>query len=272
MMEQGTIVSAEVLPKVAKEMAKAARSGGALAAALKTVRVQEGNFNTQLQKSQDTIFNSGYGEGLASFYKRMVDVLKRLDPMLKVVGKAFGILFDLTGRFISMWATPLEILGNAVDLLTSPFKELGETSNEASKNMLVTGALMLTPWGRLLVLFNTIKGVLEEIMALTTRGVVGKLERDLGRDVGFDLLEKKTTDDKGNIINSKGKPKIDNTQRILDKVNEVTLTSVITNYAISAFKDMGVPLVNIQPIIDHSGGIHIETAIERSIQNGQAQR
>ena len=93
MMEQGQLVSSEVLPKVAAELKKAALEGGAFDKALKGLRVTEGQMITESQRAGNKIFKSGFSEGLSELYKTIGDLLKDAGPQLEKLGAIFGKVF-----------------------------------------------------------------------------------------------------------------------------------------------------------------------------------
>jgi len=276
MMEQGTIVSSEILPKVAKEFAKAARQGGALGEALKTVRVQQGKFLTASQKAQNTIFKSGFGEGLASFYQTMIQNLKELEPVLKVVGKLFNYLFRVISAGVNMLLSPLKVLGN----LTDAFIDLDAASSQFAENtvpkMVAAGALMLTAWGRVLARFLAIKAVIEELIALSSKNVIGQIERDIGQDFGMDFgiggdkINKPAEDI--NAFSRILQGVKDNASTFMDSGGGAAGLMSIINESFMRASVSNTIVVKPQPVIDHSGGLYVETAIEQSIVNGQAQR
>lgn len=289
MMEQGTIVSAEVLPKVAKEFAKAARQGGALAEALKTVRVQQGKFFTQSQKAQNTIFKSGYGEGLASFYETMITILKDSEPLLRTIGDLFRQVFKIAANSIKLLVTPLQSLGFIFDKLIPSFDATDKFANSTMPKLISFSLLLLTPWGRLLSMFIAVQATLEEIFALTNKGVVGQIERDLGYDIGIaedkkikDIIGGNTKDDKvqpkssGSFLDNR----IDAINRSFDLAKQSldywTSWQPVIDLVGGIAKDSGtkLPPVNItnNPVIDHSGNLHIENIVNQSLVNGQAQR
>jgi len=270
MMEQGTIVSSEVLPKVAKEFAKAARSGGALAEALNTVRVQQGRFLTDTQKAQNTIFTNGFGEGLASAYKTLSQVLKDLEPVLKGIGQGFGFLFRTLAAGINMITAPLR----SIKLLTDLLIDLDEVSNTFAENtvprMVAAGALLLTAWGRVLAKFLAVKAVLEELVALSSKNIVGQVERDIGRDIGFDLGVGESTRSGDNPSLNKEATSFDNYLQFYNSEDRFSAMDWLKDNVLNS---MGSEIViNQQPTIDEYGSVHIENTVQRSIVNGQAQR
>ena len=172
MLELGQI-GTDVLPAFGQELKNIAREGGGLAAALKTVRVQESRLFSKLQTSQETIFNSGFGDGISDFYKKMMQSLERLEPAMKVLGSTFKWLFKIIASSVQFLAAPIEALGYMLEAVrglngaSSDFVEQGVPK-------LVAGALLIrSAWGKVLIGFVAIVAVLEEMYALLNKNVVG---------------------------------------------------------------------------------------------------
>ncbi|APC44448.1 hypothetical protein [Pseudoalteromonas phage PH357] len=178
-MEQGKLVSAEVLPKVAKEFQKAALEGGAFEQALKGLRVTEGQMMTSTQRAADTIFKSGFSEGLSELYKTISQILKDSTPALQKFGATMGRVFKgiahilkVIEPFFNAFISNLEILTGAYALysikkLTTAFGGLGIAIRSAF--LPVTAALF----------------ALEEIASLMSDKLVGNLETQMGQQVNL---------------------------------------------------------------------------------------
>lgn len=117
-MEQGKLLASEVLPKVAAEYKKAAKEGGAYDTALQGLRVTEGRLITQSQKAGDTIFKSGFSEGLSDLYETISELLKDAAPQLRKIGHVFGLVFKGLARALEI-LTP--ILSAAIDHMGTLF-------------------------------------------------------------------------------------------------------------------------------------------------------
>ena len=111
-MEAGTVMAAEVLPKLAKEYRKAAMANGAFDAASKKTRAELNRFMTQLSLIKNEIFTGGFGEGLSYMFKGMADLLKSSRSLATV----FGVF-----------------LKSAIGTLTVPFQLLGVVVKHISK-------------------------------------------------------------------------------------------------------------------------------------------
>lgn len=200
MMEAGTIVSSEILPAVGREFAKAAREGGALGEALKTVRVQQGRFTTELQKSQDTIFKGGFGVGYATFLEKMAILLVELEPIARLLGQVFHILIGTASELVKAIAAPIVSLGKVLDLFGLLNQVGGKFADDTAFKITTALILMTRPIGILLAKFLLVKSAIEEVIALTTKGVMAEAERRIGADIGFIDLSSNQNSGKGGMI------------------------------------------------------------------------
>ena len=92
MMKDGKLISKEILPLLAEEMAKVARNGGALKEALLGLAVAESRMNTSFDNMLDNIYQGGLNEGLKDLYTtldRMFWVLSKGDSGLGGFLKGF---------------------------------------------------------------------------------------------------------------------------------------------------------------------------------------
>jgi hypothetical protein len=110
MMETGSVLAAETLPKVAEAYRAAAIAGGAYDLALKGLRVTEGRMVKSSQEAADTIFKSGFSAGLADLYGTLAETLKDSEPQLKKIGKFFGLIFKGLAKVIKFLTPVLQIL------------------------------------------------------------------------------------------------------------------------------------------------------------------
>ena len=121
LMEDGKAISADILPKVAKEMRKVANSGGALANKLNSARVAQGRFFNQLEQGQNRIFEGGFGQGIAGMFNELSDVLKDNGYTLDEMGKIFNRVFKGITAVIKILTPILEsvirAMGTVTDLL-----------------------------------------------------------------------------------------------------------------------------------------------------------
>ena len=208
MMEAGTLVSADILPKVGRAYAKAAREGGALGEALKTVAVQQGKFNAQLQKSQDTVFKSGFGEGYASILSNLAESMKGLKGLSEALGGVFHILFKSIAAAFNLIAIPLKVIshllskvkevagevgaGFALLLMVSPmFFRVGLAIKSMVQWLIALRLVTISMAGAFAIGFWPLTGALlaiKEIIALLSDDVIGDLEVAVGKDFSLDNL------------------------------------------------------------------------------------
>lgn len=187
MMEKGTLLSKDVLPKVAKQFAKAARDGGALAEALQSVRVQQQRFFTSLQKKQNLIFKSGFGKGFANFLKDSEKALEKVNPLFIGLGKIFKVLFEVLGDMVSIYSNTVQGISEGIDFFWG-FLNISESVSRSLTSTLAPALVyLLGPLGKILFIVNAVIGVFKEMYALTTKGVMADFERAIGKDLGVDL-------------------------------------------------------------------------------------
>ena len=144
-MEAGKLLSADVLPKVSKQMKIAANQGGALEKKLQTTRVAQGQFFGGLEKSADKIFKSGFGEGLAGLFRELTSVTTENDQSLKELGKTFNVIFRVIKNVIQILEPVLKAVIRAFGTLARTIEWLAQNPTKALELGLigVIGALTL---------------------------------------------------------------------------------------------------------------------------------
>lgn len=104
MMEQGQLISKDVLPKFSKELRNAARSGNALQAGQNTIGAALGRMKLAWLEFVEAFSESGGKGGIVSILDSISDMLKKLIPIAKVLGQI------------------MNVLGKAIDLVISQLK------------------------------------------------------------------------------------------------------------------------------------------------------
>lgn len=191
MMEAGQVVSAEVLPKVAKEMKKAASAGGALDTKLKSVRVTQGQFFNELALSSNTVFGNGYSSGLGYLFETLTETLKNNQGMLEDLGNVFGAVFRGIAnvvRFITPYVQALigtlDSLVESLDWLTdhnisksnASLLALGATFLITGKYIKSFALMMYTVLLKPLAVLYAILGAFDEVRAFFDESVVGMFD------------------------------------------------------------------------------------------------
>lgn len=146
-MEMGKILSADIMPAVAKEFARSAREGGALEAATKKTRAELNRFKNALIEVQNAIFTGGMGEGLAGFFKLTSALLKDIKPLATYIGKVLKWAFLGFAQALNIVAAPLRLASNLFSLLDENAKEF------------VAGGSILAAAGAWIYLSKAIRGV-----------------------------------------------------------------------------------------------------------------
>ena len=146
-MEAGTVMAAEVLPKLAKEYRKAAMGNGAFDAASKKTRAELNRFMTQLSLFKNEIFEGGFGEGLSGFFKMTSTLLKDIKPLANFIGKVLKWAFLGLAQALNIVAAPLRLASNLFSLLDDNAKAF------------VAGGSILAAAGAWIYLSKAIRGV-----------------------------------------------------------------------------------------------------------------
>lgn len=193
MMEQGQLLSAEVLPKVAKEMKKAAMAGGALEQKLNSTRVAQGRFMTALQLAQDKVFKSGFDKGLANLFQTMTDAMNDNGITLERTGKIYekifnglASLFQVATKWVEMFVRSLESLWKVFEWgVQHPFESI-ITALFTLKGLMLAfpnlmgavGTAIVTVLRGPLAIITAILGAIDEVRAVFDENVIGLGEND----------------------------------------------------------------------------------------------
>ncbi len=182
-MESGQLMSAEVLPKVADELRRAAKEGGAYELALKGLRVTEGQFATGAQRAAKTIFNSGFEKGLSNLYKTMSEIFENSEPQLKKLGKIFGDVFNGITRVLKIIEPIMKLaIDNFYTLFgfyaLSKITLFANTLNKAS--WVAAGA-----WARMFAPIAAGIALVDELWSMMDDNRVGALEGASGMQINL---------------------------------------------------------------------------------------
>lgn len=212
MMELGQL-GTDVLPAFGRELRKIAMQGGALAEKIESARVAQRGFVTQLQKSQDVVFQSGFEEGISELFRSMIENLKDSEEGLEGLGKFFKLLFKIIEKGLDVIIPILNGLLALLGLLSENFslvvaslgmmygsKVLGGLAALRTGLLGIAGAssavnmsvkAMALSFSALFAKIFLVSKALEELFAMTQKGVIGGFEQAIGHDLaGFSIPSK----------------------------------------------------------------------------------
>ncbi len=242
MMERGELMAADVLPKVASEFRRTAREGGAYTEALKALRVQKGKFLTESQRAADTIFKSGFEEGLSELYGELSSQLKttgksqedlgniynKFFKMLKVAIKGLTPIIEALIQVVSKGVDILEVSAKGWVMLYEALKDFSPLARDVAVGIGMISLAFTTLAGKLLFVL----GLFQEVASLFDDKLVGKLEASLGYQVN--LKEGTRTglrqDEKGQFFSTGKTSKLSSGDLLGDILSNST-ASVITGGA-----------------------------------------
>jgi tape measure domain-containing protein len=188
-MEMGKILSADIMPAVAKEFARSAREGGALEAATKKTRAELNRFKNALIEVQNAIFTGGMGEGLAGFFKLTSALLKDLKPLATYIGKVLKWAFLGFAQALNIVAAPLRLASNLFSLLDENAKEF------------VAGGSILAAAGAWIYLSKAIRGVtMAQLGLLKSSKLLAAVPWIAAALVAEDVIATVATDGKANTM------------------------------------------------------------------------
>lgn len=167
LQQSGSLVSSKVLPFFAKRMHEAAIANGGLKEALKSNRVAMGQMVFSYTQAANTIFKSGFEEGLTKLFKSTGKLLKDNKDLWKTFGKVVGGLLKGLSVGIDVLSAVLQGFGWALKTVTDIFGSLHWT---------LQGLVGLGALATLTTMFKTLKlgavAALFPVTALTAQIVL----------------------------------------------------------------------------------------------------
>lgn len=189
MMEMGQL-GADVLPKFGLALSSIARQGGALEKVLNSARVTQARFVTQSQKGADTIFKSGFNEGISDFFKTLTEEIKDSEEGLEGLGKTYRLFFraaeSVTKVLVPLFSELFRIIGDVASVIEMAFGKQGLMI------VSVFAAGVIAAFSPLILTVTTLIALLDELSALFIEGKIGLIEKAIGDDISS-----KTFADKG---------------------------------------------------------------------------
>ena len=184
MLQNGEVLSAEILPKVADEMKKVAGEAGALEAALQKARVAQGRFNKALEVGQNEIFNSGFDTASAGLFNQMAESIDKNSYALKQLGNIYSGFFKLLTFGVKIVTPVLDSLFSVTGNIMKLFENMIGTNGGKLALGLAAVAVGLSKINVLAkstaLRFFAVLGVLDEIVSLFVKGRAGFIERMIG--------------------------------------------------------------------------------------------
>lgn len=179
MMENGELLAADVLPKVAKEMKAVAAVG--LESKLDTLRVAQGQFFNELEKSANTVFKGGFAEGLKELFQTMTISIRENGDTLKNFGEIFRTIF-LGLDSIYQVASPvimaiIDVIGTLAGGLDEAF---GDNTVEKVTKAVTAITIALSP---LLRIVTAVAAAFDFLLSFFQDDKMNLIERYLGKDI-----------------------------------------------------------------------------------------
>ena len=155
LQQTGGLISSKVLPHFAKRMSLAAKANGGLENAMKSNRVAMNQMITAAQTTAETIFKSGWSEGLTDLFKATGEMLMENETLFISLGKIAGKVFKGIAWVIR-------------NILSPAFSAFGSILNAINETFSTTGFLLT---GSVLGIWKMVKMVRTASMAFTALGL-----------------------------------------------------------------------------------------------------
>jgi len=127
LQQKGGLISSKVLPKFAENLRLAARNNDALDKALQSNGTSMRQMMTAVQGAADTVFKSGWSEGLSDLFKSIGELFKENETFFKSFGKIAGAFFKGLAFLVRNVLNPvLSALGSILNLVTTAMEKLGD--------------------------------------------------------------------------------------------------------------------------------------------------
>jgi hypothetical protein len=124
-VEEGKVLTKDVLPKFSEELKKMSRAGGALDKTMQSTPAQFQRFMNALTDAKLAFYDNGMSEGLAYMFKEFADTLKDLNPLMTALGKIFkGALMVITFALKAI-AAPFKVVVKLFENLGEVLESLG---------------------------------------------------------------------------------------------------------------------------------------------------
>lgn len=178
LMQQGKLMSKDILPYVAKEMKNAARAGGALERAMHSNRAAWQRMQTSMQNAMNVFFTSGFGAELTSAFDAISAAIDGSGGAFELFGHVAGkIVEGVTDSFTELHDTVvlvfrvIEYYASKIGITGEQLKAWGEVAAYAAGVALFAGSIwklggalkwivsMLNPLSKLLAVMRGISAL-----------------------------------------------------------------------------------------------------------------
>ena len=117
-MEQGKLITTDILPYVTEELSKAARAGGALDETLKKTRVTMGQMRVAFSETFIAMYEGGLDEGLSAFFMGLKEWAEATRPLWIEVAKVLSVVLKIAGKFLSAFGDMYTSIENIMEAMT----------------------------------------------------------------------------------------------------------------------------------------------------------
>ncbi len=113
-VEQGKVLTKDVLPKFAEELKNMSRAGGALDKTMQSTPAQFMRFMNALTDTKLVFYDNGMDKGLSTVFSDLADIISGMKPLVKALGGIFRGAAGIISGALKLITTPVEILVNSI--------------------------------------------------------------------------------------------------------------------------------------------------------------
>jgi len=139
MMQMGQLGQEYIMPFL-DAMADMAKKNGALESALLSTAKAQDKFMTGAEIAGNTIYTSGFAEGLGELFRNMTEELEGSEDALKSLGKVFRVFFKGVSNLINLITPAFRMLALVMGSVVDAFEWL--FGKQMGDNILSTGVMV----------------------------------------------------------------------------------------------------------------------------------
>ena len=165
LMEQGKLLSKDVLPFFSKGLSKLAAPS--IEKAMKSNRVAMNRFVFSLQEAANEMFKGGFSQGLTNLFNKFAQFIRDNTQMWTTLGRVIGTVFEGMGHLIEGVGPTLEAMGSTLSMIVDGWSEIGKVIKSVNDSIDAAGDSGLLHWlKRAKDTFEVIISPLQTVLAL----------------------------------------------------------------------------------------------------------
>lgn len=179
-MERGELMAEDVLPKLAAEMSRMARTGGALGDSMENTSASINRFRSALWTANRTFNEAGFDEAVGSLFDRMSTAIAEAEPLWELLGRSATFV----GNALE---APIELFGKLSEKLGF-FTDEGFQVSDNIKRIGAMLTILLKPLRRIAFYFGILPAAISFISDVLENGFSDKGLLEVSAGLGAIVL------------------------------------------------------------------------------------